>query len=280
MTPGRKAGVMRSNWEAFKRSFVYSVGTLGANSQFEEMKKRWRPLERFDNVGALHTYLNTVGGDLDKKDAIYAALIQASQARDDGSSLATALIWLGLWPGLDHIYRRRLRHFVGEPEALVSEIGARFTAVVQRADLSRIRRPAATLVRNVDRDIRKELKRRWADEARRAELPQEWDDDPNDEEATGDRREPLVNPLLRTRGISALGQPPRLNPEDDVEALRSLLVKMVGDDTDLVLGAAVYGFTLRELGERLGLSHGAARLRYWRAAARIRKRLEKKITIR
>jgi RNA polymerase sigma-70 factor (ECF subfamily) len=280
MTPGRKAGVMRSNWEALKRSFVCSVGTFGAKSQFEEIKKHGKPLRRFDDADALLAYLNTIGGDLDEKDAIYAALVQVIQARGDGSQLATALIWLGLWPGLDHIYRRRQRYFFGEPEALVSEIGARFTAVVQHADLSRIRRPAATLVRNVDRDIGKELKRRWADEARRAELPQERDDDPNDEEATGDRREVLVDPLLRTRGISALGQPPRLNPEDDVEALRGLLGRMVGDDTDLVLGAAVYGFTLRELGERLGLSHGAARLRYWRAAARIRKRLEKKITIR
>ena len=265
---------MRATWEALKRSFVRSVGTLGAKSQFEEMKKRRGPLRRFDDAGALLAYLNTAGGDLDEKDAIYAALVRATQADGGDAGLATALIWLGLWPALDGIYRRRQRDFFGEPEALVSEIGARFTAVVQGADLTRIRRPAATLVRNVDRDVREELKRRWADEARRADLPQERDDDPNDEEATGDRREALVNPLLRTRGVSELGQPPRLDPDGDVEALRSLLVDIVGDDADLVLGATVYGLTQREVGERLGLSHAAARKRYQRAVARIRKHLE------
>jgi RNA polymerase sigma-70 factor (ECF subfamily) len=144
MTPGRKAGVMRANWEALKRSFVRSIGTLGAKSQFEEMKKYRKPLRRFDDASALLTYLNTIGGDLDEKDAIYAALVEAIQARGDGSKLATALIWLGLWPGLDHIYRRRQRYFFDEPEALVSEIGARFTAVVQRADLSQSASRAVT----------------------------------------------------------------------------------------------------------------------------------------
>ena len=268
---------MRQNtWGNLHESFARSVGTRGAKSQFDTLKKHV-PLRRFDDAGELQAYLDTVGGDLDEKDAIYGALVQAVQARAEGSELATALIWLGLWPGLDRIYRRRLRHFAGEPEALVSEIGARFTGVVQGADLSRIRRTAATLVRNVDRDIRKELKRRWADEARRAELPQEQDDDSNDEESTGDRREALVNPLLRTRGVSTFGLPPRLDPEDDIDALRSLVVKMVGDDdADLVLGATVYGFTLREVGQRLGLNHAAARQRYRRAIARVRTHLEKK----
>jgi RNA polymerase sigma-70 factor (ECF subfamily) len=275
MTPGRKAGVMRADWEALKRSFVRSIGTLGANSQFEEMKKHRKPLRRFDDASALLTYLNTIGGDLDEKDAIYAALVEAIQARGDGSQLATALIWLGLWPGLDHIYRRRQRYYFDEPEALASEIGARFTAVVQRADLSQIRRTAATLVRNVDRDFREHLKQRWADEARRADLPLEREDDPNDEDTTGDRREALVNPLLCTRGVSSLGQPPRVDPDDDVEALRNLLAKIAADDAELVIAATVYGFTLREVGERLGLSRAAACKRYQRAVALIRKHFEK-----
>lgn len=264
---------MRAAWEALKRSLVRSVGTLGAKSQFEEMKRRRRPLRRFADAGELLTYLNAAGGDLDEKDAIYAALVEAVQERGAGAELAAALVWLGLWPGLDAVYRRRLRDFIAEPEALVSEIGARFTATVHGADLGQIRRVAATLVRNVERDVREERKRAWAEQRRRADLPQEWDHDPDDEDWTGDDRRALVSPLLRTRGVSELGQPPRIDPEEDVEALRALLTRLVGGDADLVLGATVYGLSQREVGERLGLSHDAARKRFQRAIERIREHL-------
>jgi len=265
---------MRESWEALKQSLVRLVGTLGAKSQFEEMKKRRRPLRRFADAGALLAYLNNVEGARDEKDAIYAALVEATQARGDDAELALALAWLGLWPGLDAIYRRRLRDFIKEPEALVSEIGARFTAMVHAADLSRIRRVAATLVLNVERDVRDARKRAWAEEKQQADLPQEQDDNPADDEATGDRREALISPLLRTRGVSDLGQPPRLDPDEDVEALRDLLIGIVGEDADLVLDAAVYGLTQREVGERLGLSHDATRKRFQRAIERIRQHFE------
>lgn len=264
---------MRESWEALKQSLVRLVGTLGAKSQFEEMKKRRRSLRRFSDAGALLAYLNNVDGDRDEKDAIYAALVEATQARGDDAELALALTWLGLWPGLDALYRRRLRDFIKEPEALVSEIGARFTAMVHAADLSRIRRVAATLVLNVGRDVREELKRTWAEQARRADLPRDEDDDEDDEPAA-DRRAARLSPLLQTRGMSELGQPPRLDPDEDVEALRALLVDIVGDDADLVLGATVYGLSQREVGEHLGLSHDAARKRFQRAIERIRERLE------
>lgn len=267
---------MRAPWEALKQSLVCSVGTLGAKSQFEEMKRQRRSLRRFADAGVLLGYLNSTDGDLDEKDAIYAALVEAVQARRADADLAAALLWVGLWPGLDRIYWRRLRELVAEPEALVSEIGARFTSAVHRANLGRIRRVPATLVLNVERDVRVARKRAWAEEKQRADLPQEQDDDSDDEEATGDRREALVSPLLRTRGVSALGQPPRLDPAEDVEALRHLLVGIVGEDADLVLGATVYGLTQREVGERLGLTHEATRKRFQRSVERIRKHLEAK----
>jgi len=265
---------MRSTWEALKQSLVRSVGTLGAKSQFKELKKRWMPLARFSDAEALLAYLNSTTGDLDEKDAIYAALVRLAQDRRDDAELAAAIAWLGLWPALDGIYRRRLRDFIGEPEALVSELGARFTLVLHGADLARVRRVAATLVRNVERDVREDRKRAWAEERRRADLPQESDHDPEDDDWTGDDRRVLVSPLLRTRGVSELGLPPRLDPAEDIEALRDLLLDIVGEDADLVLGATVYGLTQREVGERLGLSHDATRKRYQRAIERIRQHLE------
>ena len=233
------------------------------------MRARRRALRRFADAGALLAYLTVAGGDLDEKDEIYVALIDAALARGADGDLAVALIWLGLWPGLDAVYRRRLRDFIKKPEELVSEIGTRVIAFVHGANLGRINRLAATLILNVERDVFEGLKRRWADEARRAELPRE-DDDDQDNDDTGDRREARASPVLRTRGESELGQPPRLDPDEDVRALRDFLAEIVGDDADLVIGAAVYGESQREVGERLGLSHDAARKRFQRAMDRIR----------
>jgi len=83
-----------------------------------------------------------------------------------------------------------------------------------------------------------------------------------------------VSPLLTTRGVSELGQPPRLDPDEDIEALRALLFPIVGDDADVVIGATAYGLTQREVGERLGLGHEVARKRYQRAIERIRRHFE------
>ena len=267
---------MRSQWEALQQSLVRSVGTLGAESLFQKMKEDQPHLRRFPDAGNLLAYFNHVGGDLDEKDAIYAALVAAVQAGGEDAELAAALVWLGLWPALDRIYRRRLKHYLDtrEPEALVSEIGAKFSAVLHKADLSQINRVAATLVRNTERDVLGELKRGWVEGKLRADLPREEDDDPDEDEAAGDFQRAQGSPLLRTRGVSRLGQPFLFNPDDEIEALREMLADIVGEDADLVIGATLYGFTQREIGERLGLSHEAARKRYQRAMAQLREHLD------
>jgi len=195
------------------------------------------------------------------------------QAGGDDAELATTLLWLGLWPGLDATYRRRQRDFIKTPEALVSEIGTIFTTVVHGSDLGRINRVAATLVRNVEREVREGLKRAWGEEARRASLPREDDDDVH-ESSTGDLRRARRSFLLRTRGVSELGQPPRIDVDADVTALRELLIDIVGDDADLVIGAAIYGESQREVGERLGLNHEVARKRFQTALRRLRTWIE------
>lgn len=233
---------MRASWEALKRSLQRSVDL--ASTKFDDMKRQQTRLRPFADASALLAHLNDAGGDLDGKDAIYANLVSTLQARGGDAEFATALVWLGLWPGLDRIYRRRLREFAAEPEALVSEVSARFMDVVHKADLGKIHRVAATLVLNVDRDVRDALKRRWLEDGLRADMPE---DDAADEHA-------------------------RLEPDEDIHALRARLVEVVGDDADLVIGCLVYGESQREMAERLGLSHDAARKRLQRATAKIRQR--------
>ncbi len=258
---------MRTTWEALHRSLVRSTESLNAHRIFEEIKESKPDLARFDAPTSLLDLLHGEDGDLDEKDLVLRALVELAQGRGEAADLARDLLWLGLWPGLDAIYRRHLRHFRDRPEELVSEVGARFTDAVARVDLGRIRRVAATLVRNTEREVRAGEKRAWDAAARRSELPE------GDELADGDHLSHARLPR-RPTGVSDLGLPPGMDPEDQLAAIRAFVAEVVGDDADLVIGAAVYGVSQRELAERLGLTHEAARKRFQRALARLRRHVE------
>ncbi|MBK8011733.1 MAG: hypothetical protein IPK13_10295 [Deltaproteobacteria bacterium] len=79
-------------------------------------------------------------GDLDEKDLIYAALVRSVQAGATEAELASALLWLGLWPGLDAIFRRRLSLYLRAPEELVSEISDRCTQQIHHVRLEDVQR--------------------------------------------------------------------------------------------------------------------------------------------
>jgi len=264
---------MRTFWEALHRDLVRSLNTLTARKTFDDIKEQHRELKPYRDAGALIEHLHWRDEEYDTKDRIYAALVTRAQRGGQVAELATSLLWLGLWPALDRTYRRQLRNFKAEPPgALVSEIGARFTREIHRADLGCIHRVASTLTMNVERDVREGVKRRWRDERLRADLPGDGDDA---EGSTRDRRRARRSPHLQTRGISELGLPPRIDVDGDVRALREVLVEVVGDDAELVIGVVIRGESQREVGERLGLrSHEAARKRYQRAIARIREHFE------
>lgn len=248
---------MRARWLALHESLVRSITTLKADQQFKAASSVEQDLGRFDAADALVAYLNTKGGDLDEKDRIYAVLVRAVQARSGWSDLAIALLWLGLWPGLDAVYGHRLRDFVGRPDELVTEVSFIFTTTVARIDLSGVSRLASTLVRNTERDVREGLKRCWSDKARMADV--------SDPAATG------ADPNLRTElSITDRELPVNAN---DLPAVREWLTSIVQCDADLVIGAALYGFDLHELADELGIGHEAARKRFQRAIKRIRERL-------
>jgi hypothetical protein len=256
---------MRRTWEALHESLARWADSLDAHRAFRKERQRQVELEPFEDPSALIDFLTSKDGDLDQKDQIYAALVMTTQRQGDGSELASTLLWLGLWPALDATYRRLLRRYFHEdPEALVSEIGARFTQVIHNANLNRINRVAATLSLNVQRDILDALKRQWADEALSAPLPSdEYEENEEPHPRGGDLK--LARPHLQTRGVSELGLPPRLDVEKEIQALRALIAELMGDDddadtaTDLVIGVAVFDENQRELSERLGISHDAAR---------------------
>ena len=252
---------MRAGWEALHASLIRSVRSLTADKNFNTLKKIEPGFQRFTGPIGLLDYLTSKGGCLDDKDAIYRALVTVVQRGAPESKLATSLLWLGLWPGLDAVFRRALNFYFEAPEELVSDIGDRFTRSIHVADLTRIRRVAATLTRNTERDIRKGRL-----EARDTRL----------QHAAFGEEERVLRAASQPGAdeLSMLGHTAGIAPEREIDEIRDWLTPIVSADADLVIGAAIYGEHQSELGDRLGITHSAARKRFQRAIKRIRRRLE------
>ena len=265
---------MRACWEALHLSLVHSVDTLEAHQQFNDEKRRRPELRPFESPGELLDFFADGDGDHDQKDRIYAWLVETVQAQEESATLAMALLFLGLWPALDRLYRRHLHHHPDiyrwhkkrhddDPDKLVSEIWACFTTAVHRAELGRIRRVAVTLVKNTRRTIWDAQKRVWAEHDRSAELPAD---------------DALPGPESRCSAgtPSDLGVLPWMTADEEIERLRAVITEVVGADADLVIGKEIYGVTQLEMAEQLGISHAAARKRFQRAIKRLRAGLEEK----
>lgn len=246
---------MHSRWESLHAALVRSVTTLSAVKYFQALREGEPLFARFERATDLIAYFHG-DGDLDDKDRLYAALVRVAQARQHPARLAHALLWCGLWPGLDHVYRRHLKQFATDPDDLTEAISVAFTTLVGRMDLSRVHRVAATLVRSTQREIMDE-RRRAAREVTRMVG------------GAGGGVAVLDGANRESSGSQLTG----LSFAGELAVLRSHLVALVGADAELVLAVLVLDYDQHEAAKRLGLTHAAARKRFQRAVVRIRDHL-------
>lgn len=127
----------------------------------------------FESPVELIAFMATDSRSLEQKNSVYGALIGSAQQRGSGAELATAILWLGSWPWLSWILKKRRHLFVGCDEDLISELAELFTLEVARCDLRRVKQPAVTLLKNVDRDLVRRRLRQIKEERRLARLPDE-----------------------------------------------------------------------------------------------------------
>ena len=232
---------MRSLWLSLHERLVRSTEDLTFQRKFQALARSDRALAPFADPGALLALLHGRAAGPEEKNRVLAALVAEAQAGGTAGETAQTMLWLALWPGLDAVHRRLARFYRQAPEELVSEIAGRFTTGIARLDRSRVRRIAATLIRNVERDIR----------ARPSLIPA---DEPMEEAAP----------------LSVLGLPDGVDPELATELLGERLRAWIGDEADIVLAIAVGGETSDEVAARLGMTASAVRKRYRRALARLR----------
>ena len=232
---------MRSPWPALHAQLIRSTETLAFQHQFRALACSEPLLARLRDPAALFDTLHGPDGDAEVRNRILAGLVRRAKANPEP---ATTLLLLALWPGLDAMYRRLARHFVGQPDLLVSEISARVVAGIRNLDLDRVHRIAATLIRNCQRDIIRSLKRTVVRSSIEVEL----------DESVGAEQAPAASADL-DREVARL-----------VERLRPV----IDGDAPLVVAIAVVGERQRDVAGALGLSHDATRKRYQRALRRVR----------
>jgi DNA-directed RNA polymerase specialized sigma24 family protein len=260
---------MRARWEALHASLHRSLRTLQADQAFAAAKQHHPTLAPWSDPGALVSFLTGSRDEQDAKDHLLRALVRMAQGKES-AQLGCAMLWLGLWPGLDAVYRRR-RPCGRDADELVSELCDAFLSLIERLDLSSVRRVAATLVRSTERDLMDRRKRAWAHDAL---------------VARGDIALQEIPPVIGRAGSARFlaneafeGAPGQPSPApDELRAIQGWLEQVVGEDAELVLSVLLLEETQREAGLRLGMSHDAARKRFQRALRHLRDSLESEMS--
>jgi len=225
---------------------VHSASSLQFQRSFDSIRRARSALARFRDPTALLDRLHRGSGNPEDKNLILSALVEAAQGDGPASDCALTLLLLALWPGLDAIRRRSLWRRLGTADEIASDVLARTTETVRALDLGRVNWIAATVLRNVERDM---IRARQRDQAR-AYLSSGTDPD---EVVDG--------------GGSGIG-------EAGYMRLHNAVRKLLGDDALLVIRVGIEGFSQGEVAVELGLTDAAARKRYQRAMRRLRDALE------
>ena len=228
-------------WHEIRDHLMLSSSTLGFQHTFDELRRSSEPLAHFADPAALLDTLHVSGRGPDQKNRLLVALVGAAQSGDATSACALTLMLLALWPGLDAVRRRSIWRRVGAGDEVASEILARASEAIRGLDMQRVNWIAATILRNIERDLIRTRQREDRHQCVCSEI--DPDDLPTDSDA------------------SASASP---------ELLHRDLVRIVGTDADLVIRVAINGFSQAEVASEMGLSEAATRKRYQRATRRLR----------
>lgn len=223
-----------------------SSSNLHFQRSFDAVRRTQADLAPFRDPAALLDGLHRTPGNPARKNLILSALVEVAQGNGPASDCALTLLLLALWPGLDAIRRRSLWRRLGTADEVASDVLARTIEAVRGLDLRRVNWIAATVLRNVERDMIRVRRRNTAREHLASGA------DPDELADSGGS------------GISATGY----------ARLYGAVRKLLGDDAVLVIRVAIEGFSQAEAGAELGLTEAAARKRYQRAMRRLHDALE------
>lgn len=223
-------------WHEIRDHLMQTSSTLSFQRSFDTMRQRRKLLARFrEPVGVLDA-LHRGAISSEKKNLLLTTLVEVAQSNHPDADAALTIMLLALWPGLDAIRRRSIWRRLGASDEIASDILARSTEAIRVLDLDRVNWIAATILKNVERDM-----------------------------VRARRRETGLQSVL-SHGEHAVGE-----PASSHALLHGELRRMIGSDANLVMRVAVEDFSQAEVAVELGLSEAAARKRYQRATRRLRR---------
>jgi RNA polymerase sigma-70 factor (ECF subfamily) len=229
---------MSTSWTTLHARLSRSVMRHNHLSRFRTLARGLQPDRPFDDPGALLDWLHTGQAGSEAKNRALHELLLAARSDGPNGNFALELLILALWPGLCTM-RQRLRAKAPGHD-LDNDILAQITAEIRRVDVAGITQVAATLLRNVQRDLIRAHVRG---------------------QAVFGHADPVG---------TALAELPALQASDPVEMIACETCTALGVDGALIAGVYLLGFSQKEAGVQLGLSHDAARKRTRRAVARLR----------
>lgn len=236
-------------WHEIRDHLMQSSSTLRFQRSFDSIRRAQADIAAFGDPAALLDGLHRARSDPGQKNLILSALVVSAQGKGPESDCALTLLLLALWPGLDAVRRRSIWRKIGSPDEVASDVLAGTTEAVRGLDLGRVNWIAATVLRNVERDMIRTRQRDAARESLASAI--EPDDVPADQ----------------------VGR----QPATEDAHLQNDLGQLLGADAVLVIRVAIEGYSQIEAGAELGLTEAAARKRYQRAIRRLREALQEKI---
>lgn len=229
-------------WHEIHDHLMHSSSTFRFQQSLETLQAEHPALRPFIDPASMLEYLHRGTDTPERKNDVLRALVTAAQSKNQVESCAQTLLLLALWPGLDAVRRRLTWRWKHAPEEAAADVLATACHAISEMDLTCVNRIAATLLRNVERDIGRCMQR----EAARQQ--QHTTDDPD------------------TLHMCALSE----RPCESADYLAREMESLIGQDARIVLSVAIEGLTQAEAGAALGLSEPAARKRFQRAAHRLR----------
>ena len=246
-------------WKCLHEDLKSSIRRQAFDRAFERATKRQPALQGFGGPQALVATLATKGGDLKKKDRVLRALIVMVQKPESTAArrLGENLLLLGLWPGLDALYRRLQRGYADtDPGEIISAILHAITGRAGQLKLDTTVHVSAALVDWTEHAARKALNSARKRESRHVEFKESGFVD----EIELDEASTLDHPMVDEARVEA-----------EIEALRVRLFGPCGPDVELLISIAIVGETQAEAARRLGAHKATTYFRYRRALAAARK---------
>ena len=218
---------MRAHWHAFHLRLTSLIHRTSSEHQYEDIRMRYPTLVPLPNIDQMFFYQQFAGGNPVQRNAVLRSLVVDAQSGAVTSELATNILVLALWPGLDAVYSRLCRDCPHERVDISDDIVGQVTLGLCRLDLEAVHRISATLIMNTERDLRRLY--RTASRQRRSAVLLE-----DNEEALA-----IVGPEGATD-----------SPWDWCQRLHPI----IGRDTSLFLRIICFGETQAEAASALGLS--------------------------